>query len=162
PVAGSRTVAAIDEDALTMAVDAALACVGDADPAGFDGLYFASTSAPYLEKQVASAVATAIDLPRDATVADLGGSVRARLAARRGGGGQPVASPRRRRRRARRRARVRARSAARRRGGVCGRRAGGGDRRAGECRLDCRGVHLPVAHRRAALRAGGRCALRQP
>ncbi len=61
---GSRTVAGVDQDALTMAVDAALACMGDADPAGFDGLYFASTSAPYLEKQVASFVATAIDLPR--------------------------------------------------------------------------------------------------
>jgi 3-hydroxy-3-methylglutaryl CoA synthase/uncharacterized OB-fold protein len=78
---GSRTVAAVDEDALTMAVDAALACVGDADPAAFDALSFASTSAPYLEKQVASVVATAIDLPRDAAVADFGGSTRAGLAA---------------------------------------------------------------------------------
>ncbi len=78
---GSRTVAAIDEDALTMAVDAVLACVGDADPAGFDGLSFASTSAPYLEKQVASVVATASDLPRHAAVADFGGSTRAGLAA---------------------------------------------------------------------------------
>jgi 3-hydroxy-3-methylglutaryl CoA synthase/uncharacterized OB-fold protein len=80
-VPGSRTVAAIDEDALTMAVDAALACVGTGEPARFDGLYFASTSAPYLEKQVASAIATAIDLPRDASVADLAGSTRAGLGA---------------------------------------------------------------------------------
>jgi hydroxymethylglutaryl-CoA synthase len=80
-VAGTRTVAAVDEDALTMGVDAALACLGDADPAGFDGLSFASTSAPYLEKQVASVVATAIDLPRHAAVADFGGSARAGLAA---------------------------------------------------------------------------------
>src|SRR5262245_29598914 len=78
---GSRTVAAIDEDSLTMAVDAALACLGDVDPSAFDGLHFASTSAPYLEKQVASAIATAIDLPRDASVADLCGSTRAGLAA---------------------------------------------------------------------------------
>jgi 3-hydroxy-3-methylglutaryl CoA synthase/uncharacterized OB-fold protein len=74
---GTRTVAALDEDALTMATDAALACVGTADPAGFDGLYFASTSAPYLEKQIASVIATAVDLPRGAAVADFAGSVRA-------------------------------------------------------------------------------------
>jgi 3-hydroxy-3-methylglutaryl CoA synthase/uncharacterized OB-fold protein len=74
---GTRTVAAIDEDALTMAVDAVLACVGDAPLAGFGALYFASTSAPYHEKQVASMVATAVDLPRETAVADLAGSVRA-------------------------------------------------------------------------------------
>jgi 3-hydroxy-3-methylglutaryl CoA synthase/uncharacterized OB-fold protein len=83
---GSRTVAGVDQDALTMAVDAALTCMGDADAAAFDGLYFASTSAPYLEKQVASFVATAIDLPRTAAVADLCGSTRAGLAALRAAG----------------------------------------------------------------------------
>ena len=74
---GARTVAGIDEDALTMAVDAVQACLGDDDPAGYDALYFASTSSPYLEKQVASVVATAADLRRDVAVADFGGSVRA-------------------------------------------------------------------------------------
>src|SRR5256712_13669469 len=79
--AGTRTVAGLDEDALTMATDALLACLGDLDPAGFDALYFASTSSPYLEKQVASMIATAADLRRDIVVADLAGSVRAGLAA---------------------------------------------------------------------------------
>src|SRR5207245_2844353 len=79
--AGTRTVAGFDEDALTLATDAVLACLGDADPAGFDALYFASTSSPYLEKQVASMIATAADLRRDVVVADLAGSVRAGLAA---------------------------------------------------------------------------------
>src|SRR3989442_6906187 len=79
--AGTRTVAGFDEDALTMAVDAVLACLDDADPAGFDALYFASTSSPYLEKQVASVVATATDLPRATAVADFCGSVRAGVAA---------------------------------------------------------------------------------
>src|SRR5437763_537253 len=78
---GARTVAGFDEDALTMATDAVLACLGDADPAVFDALYFASTSSPYLEKQVASMIATAADLRRDLVVADLAGSVRAGLAA---------------------------------------------------------------------------------
>ncbi|HEV7735007.1 MAG TPA: OB-fold domain-containing protein [Candidatus Binatia bacterium] len=78
---GARTVAAVDEDALTLAVDAVHACLADADPAGFDALYFASTSAPYLEKQVASMIATAADLPRASAVADFGGSLRAGLTA---------------------------------------------------------------------------------
>jgi hydroxymethylglutaryl-CoA synthase len=76
--AGARTVAGIDEDALTMATDAVMDCDG---AAAADALYFASTSAPYLEKQVASVVATAADLRRDVAVADFGGSVRAGLAA---------------------------------------------------------------------------------
>lgn len=78
---GARVVAAIDEDALTLAVDAAQACVGSADPSGFDALYFASTSAPYHEKQIASMIATAVDLPRATAVADFGGSLRAGLTA---------------------------------------------------------------------------------
>src|SRR5216117_2923888 len=79
--AGTRTVAGLDEDALTMATDALLACLGDADPAAFDALYFASTSSPYLEKQVASVIATAADLRRDVAVADFAGSVRAGMTA---------------------------------------------------------------------------------
>ena len=78
---GTRTVAGLDEDALTMATDAVLACLGDGDPTRFDALYFASTSSPYGEKQVASVIATAVDLPREVAVADLGGSVRAGLGA---------------------------------------------------------------------------------
>src|SRR5437867_10163113 len=78
---GTRTVAGLDEDALTMATDAVLACLGDAAPAAYDALYFASTSSPYLEKQVASVIATAADLRRDVTVADFAGSVRAGLTA---------------------------------------------------------------------------------
>jgi 3-hydroxy-3-methylglutaryl CoA synthase/uncharacterized OB-fold protein len=81
PPAGVRTVAGVDEDALTMAIDAALGCLGEADPAGFDALYFASTSSPYGEKQVASVVATAVDLPRATAVADFAGSTRAGLSA---------------------------------------------------------------------------------
>jgi 3-hydroxy-3-methylglutaryl CoA synthase/uncharacterized OB-fold protein len=81
PPAGMRTVAGIDEDPLTMAVDALLDCVGDADAVAFDALYFASTSSPYGEKQVASLVATAADLPRTLAVADFAGSVRAGTAA---------------------------------------------------------------------------------
>jgi 3-hydroxy-3-methylglutaryl CoA synthase len=79
--AGTRTVAGVDEDALTMAVEAAADCLGPLDPRGVDGLVFASTSAPYQEKQVASLVATALDCRRDVVVADVAGSTRAGLAA---------------------------------------------------------------------------------
>jgi len=79
--AGTRTVAGIDEDPLTMATDAVLACLDGGNPSEVDALYFASTSSPYLEKQVASVVATAVDLPRAVAVADFAGSVRSGLAA---------------------------------------------------------------------------------
>ena len=78
---GTRTMAAIDEDALTMGVEAVAACIGETPPPDVGGLYFASTSAPYLEKQVASMIATAADLPRDIATADFTGSVRAGLSA---------------------------------------------------------------------------------
>jgi hypothetical protein len=78
---GTRTVAGIDEDALTMGTDAVLACLDGVPPSDVDALYFASTSSPYREKQVASVVATASDLRRDVAVADFCGSVRAGLAA---------------------------------------------------------------------------------
>ena len=78
---GEIAVANYDEDALTMATDAALACAPDAEAAAVDALYFASTSAPYREKQVASVIATACDVPRRAHTADFTGSVRAGISA---------------------------------------------------------------------------------
>lgn len=79
PSAGEIAVANYDEDALTLAVEAALGCLGD-DVAP-DGLFFASTSSPYAEKQVASVVATVCDLPRTVQTADFAGSARAGVAA---------------------------------------------------------------------------------
>lgn len=76
--AGTRTVAGVDEDAATLAGDAAQHCLTATPP---DALYFASTTAPYLEKQVASLLATALDLPRTSAVADFTGSTRAGLTA---------------------------------------------------------------------------------
>lgn len=75
--AGEIAVANYDEDALTMATDAALGCMGDGNVAALEGLYFASTTSPYREKQVASVVATACDLSRRTQTADFSGSVRA-------------------------------------------------------------------------------------
>src|SRR5438874_1537033 len=81
PGVGVRTVAGLDEDALTLAAQAVQHCLDDADGAAVDALYFASTSSPYAEKQVASVVATAADLSRTLVVADFAGSVRAGVTA---------------------------------------------------------------------------------
>jgi 3-hydroxy-3-methylglutaryl CoA synthase len=77
---GEIAVANYDEDALTMAVEAAMSCLGD-PPRSVGGLYFCSTSSPYWEKQVASLVATACDLPRRIFTADFGGSARCGVSA---------------------------------------------------------------------------------
>lgn len=77
---GEIAVANYDEDALTMAAEAAIAALAD-DPAGVDGVYFASTSAPYAEKQVAGLLATICDVDRKSQSADFTGSTRAGLSA---------------------------------------------------------------------------------
>lgn len=78
---GEVAVANYDEDALTLACDAARECLDahQGDPP--DALYFASVSSPYREKQVAAVIATACDLPRDVRTADFAGSARAGIAA---------------------------------------------------------------------------------
>src|SRR5215813_5561568 len=78
---GTRTCAGIDEDALTLAVDAVLALGAGIQSTAADALFLATTSSPYAEKQLAAVVATALDLPRTVAVADFGGSTRAGMAA---------------------------------------------------------------------------------
>lgn len=75
-IPGEKAVAYFDEDSLTMAVEAALDCLGDSDSRAIDGLYFASTTAPYKEKQCAAIMALALDLRRDVRTADIGSSLR--------------------------------------------------------------------------------------
>jgi 3-hydroxy-3-methylglutaryl CoA synthase len=77
---GEIAVANYDEDALTLAIDAAMACLGD-PPAPVGGAYVATASPPYAEKQLASVLATACDLPRAIFTADFAGSVRAGVSA---------------------------------------------------------------------------------
>jgi hydroxymethylglutaryl-CoA synthase len=73
---GERSVASYDEDSLTMAVAAARDCLKGVDPATVGGVYFASTTAPYLEKQSAATIASVLELPPDTVTADFGGSLR--------------------------------------------------------------------------------------
>ncbi|MEE8471225.1 MAG: OB-fold domain-containing protein [Dehalococcoidia bacterium] len=77
PVPGEKAVANYDEDSLTMAFAAALDCVTGIDRQEIDGLFFASTTSPYKEKQASTIIAGAMALRRDILTADFGGSVRA-------------------------------------------------------------------------------------
>ena len=73
---GERAMANWDEDAVTMAVEAARACLQDA--AGEPGaIYFASTSAPFADRQNAGILSTALSLPEGIASLDIGASQKA-------------------------------------------------------------------------------------
>ena len=72
-----KSVANYDEDSITMAVEAAADCLGPGARDGVGSLYFASTTSPYREKQCASIVAAALDLPNTLTTMDFANSLRA-------------------------------------------------------------------------------------
>jgi 3-hydroxy-3-methylglutaryl CoA synthase len=69
-------VANFDEDSITMAVEAAMDCLKGIDSNSIDALYFASTTAPYKEKQSAAVVAAALDLRRNIFTTDFANSLR--------------------------------------------------------------------------------------
>lgn len=81
PIPGEKAVANFDEDSITMAVAACLDLIDGLDRERIDGLYLATTTSPYREKQAAATVATAADLKRDMTIADFADSLRAGTAA---------------------------------------------------------------------------------
>jgi len=83
---GERTMANWDEDAVTMAVEAARdALPSKADPIAerrhIAALYFASTTMPFADRQNAGIVAAALSLPEEIHTADVTGSQRAGLTA---------------------------------------------------------------------------------
>jgi 3-hydroxy-3-methylglutaryl CoA synthase len=73
---GERSVANNDEDSVTMAVEAVIDCLKDIDRKNIDGLYFASSTAPFREKQCAAIIAAAADLEREIVTIDFGNSLR--------------------------------------------------------------------------------------
>ena len=73
---GERPVAGPDEDSVTMAVAAVLDCLKGLDRSQIDGLFFASTTSPFAEKQVATLIAKATDLHESIMTADFAGSLR--------------------------------------------------------------------------------------
>jgi 3-hydroxy-3-methylglutaryl CoA synthase len=72
-----KAVANWDEDSLTMAVAAAIDCLGNIDRKTIDGLYLASTTPPYAEKLAATTAGWVLDLRRDILTADIADSLRA-------------------------------------------------------------------------------------
>ncbi len=72
-----KAIASFDEDSITMAAAAAIDCLQGKDRKAVDGLYFATTTAPYLEKQGAAVIAEAVDLRTDILTGDFGNSLRA-------------------------------------------------------------------------------------
>ncbi len=76
PVGGERSVANFDEDSITMAVEAGNNCLQGFNREEIDGLFLASTTTPYKEKQCAGLVAEALDLKRNIRTADFTNSIR--------------------------------------------------------------------------------------
>jgi len=74
---GERTMCNWDEDAITMAVEAARDCLVGRDRASVRSLCLASTSAPFLQRQNSVVVGEALDLRRDIRTMDVSGSLRA-------------------------------------------------------------------------------------
>jgi 3-hydroxy-3-methylglutaryl CoA synthase len=72
---GERVVARYDEDSLTMAVGATLDCMKHSQQQA-DGLFFASTTSPYKEKQAAAIVAASVDLSGETRTGDFTDSLR--------------------------------------------------------------------------------------
>ena len=77
PLRGERAVAGIDEDVITMGVEALLDALKGFERDKVRALFFATTSSPYREKQCASIISRVLDLDKDTFTADFGGSIRA-------------------------------------------------------------------------------------
>ena len=76
PVPGEKSVANYDEDSVTMGAAAAIDCLNGMDRSKVDGLFFATTTAPYAEKQASPTIALAADLRTDILTADYTGTLR--------------------------------------------------------------------------------------
>ncbi|MEZ5560444.1 MAG: 3-oxoacyl-[acyl-carrier-protein] synthase III C-terminal domain-containing protein [Pseudomonadales bacterium] len=73
---GERSMCNWDEDAVTMAVEAGRACLNSREAAP-GAVYFASTSAPFADRQNAGIVATALGLSEEIASLDVGASQKA-------------------------------------------------------------------------------------
>ena len=76
-VPGTKAFALADEDTITMSVEAGLDCLAGFDPKTVDGLFFASTTQVYTEKDSASLIATVLDMRDGIITADFTDSTKA-------------------------------------------------------------------------------------
>ena len=74
---GERTLCDVDEDCVTMDVEAARDCTNKGDRDAIDSLYFASTTMPFLDRQNSSIIAEALGLRGDVSTLDVSCSQRA-------------------------------------------------------------------------------------
>jgi len=74
---GEKAVAAVDQDSITLAVEAAVSALGKNEGKDIDVLYLASTTLPFAERLNAGIVATALDLKPGVRAADFAGGVKA-------------------------------------------------------------------------------------
>jgi 3-hydroxy-3-methylglutaryl CoA synthase len=78
PARGTRAVGNWDEDALTMAVEAARRCgTATVQDKPLQAMFFCSTTAPFVDRDDAVMVASALDLPDSVETLNLGASMRA-------------------------------------------------------------------------------------
>ena len=73
---GERSMCNWDEDAVTMCVEAGRACL-EGSALTPEAVYFASTSAPFADRQHAAIVSTALGLSEEVAAADISSSQRA-------------------------------------------------------------------------------------
>jgi len=85
---GTRSVASFDEDATTMAVEAARVARRRSPEAPIDSVWFATVAPPYLDKTNATVVQAALRLPLECGAYDLVGSVRGAMGALRAAASQ--------------------------------------------------------------------------
>jgi 3-hydroxy-3-methylglutaryl CoA synthase len=81
PLRGEKAVANWDEDSITMAVAAAMDCIKCEKRDKVDGLYFATTSQIYAQRQNAGIIAAALDLNANTRTADFADSTKSGTAA---------------------------------------------------------------------------------
>lgn len=74
---GERALASFDEDSLTLAMNASIDALGERNPKEVAGIFFASTTSPYREKQAAATVATVLDTAKELRTMDFTDSLRA-------------------------------------------------------------------------------------
>ncbi|MFZ5565348.1 MAG: short-chain dehydrogenase, partial [Thermodesulfobacteriota bacterium] len=74
---GERSMCNWDEDTITMAVAAARHCLAGIDKKQVEGVYLASTSLPFRDRQNAGIVATALNLSEHIATTDITSSQRA-------------------------------------------------------------------------------------
>ncbi|MCL4468925.1 MAG: OB-fold domain-containing protein [Deltaproteobacteria bacterium] len=73
---GERSMCNWDEDSLTMAVASARDCISGFDKSKIDGIFLATTTPPFADRQNAGIVATALNLREDIVTADFASSLK--------------------------------------------------------------------------------------